>query len=183
MTKSFVRTSVVGLAGVFLVAGLSIAADPATPAATKRDPHHPHQGKQGAPGGAKAVPGKATPGKGTPGKKSTPAPAPMPYPAGLIERHAKRLGVDEATVKKMRATMASSKSENDKLRKQVEGEQVALRKLMEQDVPDEAAVMAHADKIGALIAEQRKTALRAVLKVRGMLTPEQRAELAKIRGR
>ena len=146
MKKSFVRTSVAGLAGVFLIAGLSMAADPAKPA------------------------GKT-------------APAQMPYPAGLIERNAKRLGVDEATVKKMRATMDASKAANDKLRKQVEGEQVALRKLMEQDVPDEAAVMAHADKIGALIAEQRKTALRAVLKVRGMLTPEQRAELAKIRGR
>jgi hypothetical protein len=175
MKKSFVRTSLVGLAGVFLIAGLSMAADPApsapksgatkpTPAA-KRDPHHPHQGKHGAPGGAKA------------------ATAPMPYPAGLIERNAKRLGVDEATVKKMRQTMDASKAENDKLRKQIEGEQVALRKLMEQDVPDEAAVMAHADKVGALIAEQRKTALRAVLKVRGMLTPQQRAELAKIRGR
>ncbi len=162
MTKSFVRTSVVGLVGVLLVAGLSMAADPAKPAATKRDPHHPHQGKQVAPGGAKA---------------------PMPYPAGLIERHAKRLGVDEAMVKQMRETMDASRTENEKLRKNVEGEQVALRKLMEQDVPDEAAVMAHAEKIGALIGEQRKTALRAVLKVRGMLTPEQRAELAKIRGR
>ena len=180
MKKVFVRASVVGLVSVFLVAGLSMATDPApapgAPAATKRDPHHSH-GKHGAAGGAKAAPTKGASGK------PTGAPAPMPYPGGLIERNAKKLGVDQATIKKMRETMDASKAENEKLRKQLEGEQVALRKLMEQDVPDEATVMAHADKVGALIAEQRKNSLRAVLKVRGMLTPAQRAELAKIRGR
>lgn len=205
MKKAFVQTSVVGLVSVFLVAGLSMATDPlpspgamkppppavspalnpgeAKPPVTKRDPHHAQgHGKQGAgAGGAKAAPGKGTPGKGTHGKP-TGGPAPLPYPAGLIERHAKRLGVEQATIKQMRETMEGSKAANDKLRKQLEGEQVTLRKLMDQDVPDEAAVMAHADKVGALIAEQRKNALRAVLKVRGMLTPAQRAELAKIRG-
>ena len=180
MKKVLVQTSVVVLGSVFLVAGLSMATDPVpspgAPPVTKRDPHHAH-GKQGAGGsGAKAVPGKGPPGKGG-------GSAPLPYPAGLIERNAKRLGVDQATIKQMREIMEGSKAANEKLRKQLEGEQVTLRKLMDQDLPDEAAVMAHADKVGALIAEQRKNSLRAVLKVRGMLTPAQRAELAKIRGR
>jgi Spy/CpxP family protein refolding chaperone len=186
MKKVFVRTSVVGLASIFLAAGLSLATDPVPPPgapapATKRDPHHSH-GKHDAAGGAKAGPAKGAPGKGASGKP-TGAPAPMPYPGGLIERNAKRLGVDQATIKKMRETVDASKAENEKLRKQLEGEQVTLRKLMDQDVPDEAAVMAHADKVGALIAAQRKNSLRAVLKIRGMLTPAQRAELAKLRGR
>jgi Spy/CpxP family protein refolding chaperone len=106
---------------------------------------------------------------------------PLPYPGGMIERHAKQLGLDDAAVKKMRSIVEMSRTENEKLRKQVEVEQGTLRKMLEQDVPDEKAVMAQADKIGGLVTQQRKNQLSAVLKIRGMLTPEQRAELEKLR--
>jgi Spy/CpxP family protein refolding chaperone len=126
-----------------------------------------------------AAAAKPGPPKGHP-PAGTAAP-PLPYPGGMIERHAKRLGLDDATVKKMRGIVETSRAENEKLRKQTEVEQGALRKMLEQDTPDEKAVMAQADKIGALMVQQRKNQLRAVLMIRGMLTPEQRAELEKIR--
>jgi len=134
----------------------------------------PPGAKPKAKAGVNAKPAAAKP-------KPAAAAAPLPYPGGLIERHAKRLGLDDATVKEMRSIVEASRAENEKLRKRTEVEQGLLRKMLEPDVPDEKAIMAQADKIGDLIAEQRKNQLRAVLKIRSMLTPEQRAELAKIR--
>jgi Spy/CpxP family protein refolding chaperone len=170
-----------GMIGGSAIVGGAIAADP-QPAA-KRDQHHDHA--TSAPAGASPSPSKPTTGatatkpKPAPGKK--PAVAPMPYPGGLVERNAARIGVDDATIKKMRATFDGAKKDGDALRKKIGVEQTTLRQMMEKDVPDEAAVMAQADKIGALGADLRKSQLRAILAVRGMLTPEQRAEVAKIR--
>jgi Spy/CpxP family protein refolding chaperone len=105
----------------------------------------------------------------------------MPYPGGLIERHAKRLGVSDATLKRMRATFDNARAEGDAIRRKIQVEQATLRGLVDADVPDEAAVMAQAEKIGAMSVDQRKAQLRAIIAVRAMLTPEQRAELTKIR--
>lgn len=136
--------------------------------------------------GASAQPngGKPSPPP-TPAKASPPKPGPGPYgyayPSGFIERHAKRLELSDETVKALRAEIEKSRRENERLRKEVEAAQLGLRKLLEQDLPDEKAVMAQADKITSLVGEQRKNQLRSAIKVRGMLTPKQRAELEKIR--
>lgn len=153
------------------------APGPAKPGTTvKRDLHHGPHGKPGPHGGVGAPgPGKGGAGGGPGG------PSAMPYPGGMIERHAKRLGVDDATVAKMREKVEVTRKENEKLRKKVEAEQRSLQTLLEQDLPEEKAVMAQVDKIGTMMIAQRKNQLRTVLEIRGMLTPEQRAELAKIR--
>lgn len=136
--------------------------------------------------GASAQPngGKSSPPP-KPAKAPPPKPGPGPYgyayPSGFIERHAKRLELSDETVKALRAEIEKSRRENERLRKEVEAAQLGLRKLLEQDLPDEKAVMAQADKITSLVGEQRKNQLRSAIKVRGMLTPKQRAELEKIR--
>lgn len=136
--------------------------------------------------GASAQPngGKPSPPP-KPAKAPPPKPGPGPYgyayPSGFIERHAKRLELSDETVKALRAEIEKSRRENERLRKEVEAAQLGLRKLLEQDLPDEKAVMAQADKITSLVGEQRKNQLRSAIKVRGMLTPKQRAELEKIR--
>jgi Spy/CpxP family protein refolding chaperone len=48
---------------------------------------------------------------------------------------------------------------------------------LEHENPDEAAVMAQADAIGALKTEAQKHRLRTMLQVRALLTPEQRTKL------
>jgi Spy/CpxP family protein refolding chaperone len=48
---------------------------------------------------------------------------------------------------------------------------------LEQEDPDEAAVMEQAEAIGALRTESRKQGLRTLLDVRALLTPEQRDDL------
>jgi len=131
-------------------------------------------------------PGKAQPSKGPGGphaKGGTGAPPPPPYgyPTGFIERHAERLGLSDETVKQIRAVVEKSRGENERIRKQVDEAQKELRKLLAQDLPEEKAVMAQADKITRLVGEQRKNQLRSAIKVRSMLTPQQRAELDKLR--
>jgi Spy/CpxP family protein refolding chaperone len=144
-----------------------------------------------APAGDAAKPppppkhGKAPPAKGAPGPhaKGGPGAAPQPYgyPNGFIERHAKRLELSDETVKAIRDVAEKSRVDNERLRKEVDHAQAGLRKLLAQDLPDEKAVMAQADKITELVGEQRKSQLRSAIKVRSMLTPKQRAELDKIR--
>jgi Spy/CpxP family protein refolding chaperone len=57
-----------------------------------------------------------------------------------------------------------------------------MRRLLGQDRPDEAAVMQQAERIGALEIELHKQRLRTMLRIRALLTPEQRRELVTIHG-
>jgi len=140
----------------------------------------PPNGEKPPPKAAKAAPPK--PGPGVP-PRGAPAAAPpgFGYHTGFIERHAKRLELSEETVKSLRAEVEKSRVENERIRKEIDAAQLGLRKLLEQDLPDEKAVMDQADKITTLVGEQRKNQLRSSIKVRSMLTPKQRAELEKIR--
>jgi Spy/CpxP family protein refolding chaperone len=131
-------------------------------------------------------PGKVPPPKGTGGPHAkggpgTPPAAPYGVPTGFIERHAERLGLSDETVKQIRDVVEKSRTENERIRKQVDEAQRELRTLLAQDLPDEKAVMAQADNITRLVGEQRKNQLRSAIKVRTMLTPQQRAELDKLR--
>lgn len=157
-----------------LIAVLTIAlastAGAEPPAAEKAPP--PPKSAKAPP----AKPGPAAPPRGAP----TAAPG-YGYHTGFIERHAKRLELSDETVKALRAEVEKSRGENERIRKEVEAAQLGLRKVLEQDLPDEKAVMDQADKITALVGAQRKNQLRSAIKVRSLLTPKQRAELEKIR--
>lgn len=186
--SSDVLRAVVCALAMICAAGVSRVASAEPPAGSVAAPNDDAVAPGAKPAAKPGAKAKPAPGMGANAKggahhppHGAPAPAPMPYPGGMIERNAKRLGLSDETVKQMRAIVEMSRTENEKLRKRVEGEQGLLRKMLEQDTPDETAVMAEADKIGALVTEQRKNQLRAVLKIRSMLTPEQRAELEKIR--
>jgi Spy/CpxP family protein refolding chaperone len=67
------------------------------------------------------------------------------------------------------------------MRQQLREAHHALRTLLEQDVPDENAVLAQVDVIGALQTTHRKQSLRTFLAVQAHLTPEQRASLRQAR--
>jgi len=132
-------------------------------------------------GGKTSPPPKPAPGAQQRAGQPGPGPYGYAYPSSFIERHAKRLELSDETVKALRAEVGKSRRENERLRKEVEAAQRGLRKLLEQDLPNEKAVMEQADKITSLVGEQRKNQLRSAIKVRSMLTPKQRAELEKIR--
>jgi Spy/CpxP family protein refolding chaperone len=48
---------------------------------------------------------------------------------------------------------------------------------LQQDRPDETAVLAQAEVIGELETEHRKQTLQTLLAIQSLLTPEQRASL------
>lgn len=101
--------------------------------------------------------------------------------AAVIEANAVRLQLDDATQARIREIAESARAERESFRESMRGERKVLHELLKVDSPDEAAVLAQADVIGALDTEMRKASLRTRLALRALLTPEQRAELAAIR--
>jgi len=94
-----------------------------------------------------------------------------------LERLVETLGLDEKTQTEVNQILDASNAEYQELRRKLREADERMRALLEQEKPDEAAVMAQADTIGTLETEARKQRLRTMLRVRSFLTPEQRAKL------
>lgn len=114
-----------------------------------------------------------------PGEGRGRGPGPPPF-EDLLERHAGRLGLDAATLEKIRAARDATRDEMRRLDGDVRRLRDALRALLEADAPKLEAVLAQADAIGAAETARQKERLRTLLAIRALLTPEQRAELVKI---
>jgi Spy/CpxP family protein refolding chaperone len=107
-----------------------------------------------------------------------------PGPAGLVrmlERNAAQLGIDAATLERARGIETAAQERSGKLSERQRAEREAMRKLLDADAPDEAAVLAQADVMGQLDTDLRKQELRSMLEIRRLLTPEQRSAVAKLR--
>ncbi len=98
-------------------------------------------------------------------------------PDRCIARNADELGVDDATVEKIEAIVAAAREEAAPLREAVRAAREEMRTLLDADQPDEAAVMAQADEVSAAMAAMHKQRLATLLKIRALLTPEQRDKL------
>lgn len=101
--------------------------------------------------------------------------------AALLETNAARLGLSESTLGQIRQIFADADTEHDALRSQIEAAHGAMRTLLSQPRPDDAAVMQQADFIGSLETALLKQRLRTLLRVRPLLTSAQITELEKIR--
>ncbi len=98
----------------------------------------------------------------------------------ILEQYAERLQLEPETQQEIRRIAAASRSEGDGIRGRVRAERKELRAMLDAENPDEAEIMQKADAVGALRSEEHKNRLRALLRIRALLTPEQRAELVKI---
>ena len=98
-------------------------------------------------------------------------------PQARLEKELKELGLTPAQDEKIRAILAQAKQAREQRWTQLEPEFQKMHTLLDADTPDEAAVMAQVDKIGALKNEQHKAMLHTLLQIRAELTPEQRAQL------
>lgn len=130
----------------------------------------PSRAQEGPPG-----PGGGPP----PGEGRGPGPRPPPF-EDLVERHAGRLGLDEAARAKIRAVVDGSRDEMRRLEEEMRTLRGELRDLLDADAPGVAEVLAKADAVGAAETAVHKLRLRTMLGVRALLTPDQRAELVKI---
>jgi len=98
----------------------------------------------------------------------------------MLERHAERLGLDQA----VRAEIQRIGREAFEASRALQDERRALRQelraLLDAEPPDEARVMDHAERMGETDTALRKHRLRTLLEIRALLTPEQRRELVEI---
>jgi Spy/CpxP family protein refolding chaperone len=105
---------------------------------------------------------------------------PKPSFDHLLERHAERLGLDDATQARIRAIADARREEGERLAERVRALHGEMRALLDQDAPDTDAVMRQAEAIGAAETEMHKQRLATLLEIRALLTPEQRRELVRI---
>jgi Spy/CpxP family protein refolding chaperone len=102
-------------------------------------------------------------------------------PGAFIEKKAEALGLDEEKLAAIRSIVESSKETGDRLHSEVRGLHDEMKEMLSQDAPDEAAVMKQIDGIGAVEVEMHKHRVRTMLKIRELLTPQQREAMVKLR--
>jgi Spy/CpxP family protein refolding chaperone len=98
-------------------------------------------------------------------------------PGHRLEEKLKTLGLDANQQAKVQAILDAAKPERDQIRTQIREAFDSMHTLLDQETPDQAAVLAQADKIGQLTTEAHKEMLKTLLAVRAELTPDQRAKL------
>lgn len=108
-------------------------------------------------------------------------PPPGGGPDRFLKEHASQLGLDDETMEAIEAIVDDSREQARELRGELRDLHREMRDLLSQETPDEAAVMEQAEAIGQAEIGFHKHRLNALLKIRGLLTEEQRAELARIR--
>ena len=100
--------------------------------------------------------------------------------ASVLIDNAERLQLDEATRAQIQEIGEAARRERKSLAESARNERKVLHELLSVDSPDEAAVLAQADVVGAIQTEKRKAGLRGALALRALLSSDQRAELAQI---
>ena len=99
-------------------------------------------------------------------------------PPGLrLERLVEELGLDAQTLAQVDAIIDASRDKKRTLRRQLREARKQMRSLLEAEEPQEAELLEQADRIGGLRTEFRKEQLKTMLRVRALLSPEQRAKL------
>src|SRR5262245_905838 len=101
-------------------------------------------------------------------------------PERFIAEYAERLGLDKETLVMIRTIVDASRAQGETLRADLRQAYAQMRALLSQEGPNEAAVMQQADAIGALELAARKQRLQVMLRIRALLTPEQRQRLIRL---
>ena len=102
-------------------------------------------------------------------------------PEAKMERHLEKLGLEPEQMERVRGILASSKEARQANREKIREAYREMRALLDQESPDEAAIMEQAGKMGELKTEEHKAMLRTLLAVRAELTPEQREKLKELK--
>ncbi len=102
---------------------------------------------------------------------------PWTPPDERLEAHLRELGLDAEKLAAIQSVLASARKSRAEIDARLMSAFDEMRNLLDQDAPDEGAVMAQADRLGAIRTEGRKLMLRTLLRVRAELAPEQRTRL------
>jgi len=102
-------------------------------------------------------------------------------PGAFIEENAEALGLDEATLGAIRTIVEESKDTGEQLHAKLRELHKGMKMLLSQDSPDEASVMKQVDAIGEAETAMQRHRLATMLKIRALLTPEQREAMVQMR--
>ena len=98
-------------------------------------------------------------------------------PGSRLERLVEELELDAQTLAQVDAIIDASRDKKRTLRRQLREARKQMHSLLEAEEPQEAELLEQADRIGGLRTELRKEQLKTMLRVRALLSPEQRVQL------
>jgi Spy/CpxP family protein refolding chaperone len=98
----------------------------------------------------------------------------------IIDGLAAELGVPEGVIKQIKDKAYKADQEAIKLRADLDSARLEMRRLMEEEKPDQAKVLKQVEIAGGLETELQKNRIRLLLSVRELLTPEQRRKLQQV---
>jgi Spy/CpxP family protein refolding chaperone len=99
----------------------------------------------------------------------------------LVERNAERLELDEKVIAAVQELATQASAGEEKLSGQVRDERLKLRDLLNEELPEEAALLKQLGVVNRLSADLQKEQLQTTLRLRELLTPEQRKQLMELR--
>lgn len=100
---------------------------------------------------------------------------------GFVDRHMERLGLDAETRSIIHDVIEVTRSSTDLRRAERVGLTKRMQQLLAVDEPDEGAVLDIVAQLAELDGADQKDRVLALLAIRSVLTPEQRAELIEMR--
>lgn len=112
-----------------------------------------------------------------------------PFPPGLAEgrlirqmdENEEQLDLDEETRAKLDAAVDELRAVEDAYREKSQAAIKKMNDLLNEDTPDEKAVLEASAEVGALANEMRNRRLTDTIKFRSLLTPEQLKEYMELR--
>lgn len=126
-------------------------------------------------------PGPHGPGFGEPGPHGPGFGGPGPPGPGHFDHIARVLDLDAETEAAVQRVIDETRDEGRALHDRVREAQDKLHDLLSGDAVDEKEVMAQAEVVGAVETEARMHRLQTMLRIRELLTPEQRTKLMGLR--
>jgi len=101
--------------------------------------------------------------------------------ARWLERHASELGLDEKTLEAVRKIGDEVRDAARRRQEELRAEAKRLSEKLTEEMPDKAALAKQADAVGRVWTEALKERLRASVKLRELLTPDQRKKASELR--
>jgi Spy/CpxP family protein refolding chaperone len=101
--------------------------------------------------------------------------------ARWLERHAKELGLDEKTLEEVRKIAEETRSSANRRSEELRNESRRLGEKLAEEMPDAAALAKQAEAMGRVWTAALKDRVNASVRMRKLLTPEQRKKAAELR--
>lgn len=99
----------------------------------------------------------------------------------LVERNAEKLKLDEKTIAAVQKLATEANARDEEISKQLREERLKLRDMLDEKLPDQAALMKQLSVMSRVSDDLQKHQIETTLRLRKLLTEEQRTELLELR--